>query len=73
MLPTVGGAADSSDSSLRRDLDGLFRHADWVLAERGHAARRHEGESVAGAPGGDLPAREGATGDGEVTHRDQVA
>jgi len=62
--------ADATERTFRR---WLYRHADWVLAERGHAARRHEGESVAGARGGDLPARERSTGDGEVTHRDQVA
>lgn len=61
--------ADATTRTFRR---WLLRHADWVLASKGLAARRHLGESVAGEmePAA-LGAQQPTTGD--VTRQDQVA
>lgn len=61
---------DATERTFRR---WLYRHADWVLANRGHAARRHFGESVAGGSGGDAVDPGQQRTDGEVTQRDQIA
>jgi RNA polymerase sigma factor (sigma-70 family) len=64
--------AAPADATLQTFRRWLLQHADWVLASRGHGARRHFGESVAGVIDGSLADRSPAT-TGPVTHADQVA
>lgn len=59
--------ADASAETFRR---WLYRHADWVLADRGNAARHHHGESAAGAGPSQAPSPAGTTG--PVTRADEV-
>ena len=70
MLQALRAAPD--DATERTFRRWLLRHADWVLADKGLAARRHVGESVAGGAGpAGVGAQQPTTGD--VTRRDQIA
>lgn len=61
--------ADATQRTFRR---WLFRHANWVLASHGLAARGEVGESAVGPGTAEPPMAAADTTTGEVTRADQV-
>ncbi len=62
--------ADATQRTFRR---WLFRHANWVLANHGLAARNEVGESAAAAGAAEAHADSADTSTGDVTRADQVS
>jgi RNA polymerase sigma factor (sigma-70 family) len=60
------------DATLRTFRRWVLQHANWVLADHGHLAQRHFGESAAVAAAELAPAPRPAQTTGAVTRSDQL-